>query len=199
MSAAPFSFPPPPPPPPPSSASPAALHFPNRNLQQHYASRPWEGSRGSYDSRANRSSGPHGAQSYRGGQSWASRGPNPRFNGHYQDRGQPSASRGTDRPGSRYDCGGVGRGQFGSRGKNYAPQRSITVAPAVPSFGGPLPTLSDTRKTIVASDEPRAHKKRKRDHNQLGLTPSGEAQNASDDDVDEEARLAASHNASGSG
>ena len=197
MSAAPFSFPPPPPPP-PSRASQAASQFSSSNLQQSYASRPWDSSRGYHNGRGNRGSGPHSAQSYRGGQSWASRGPNPRFNGHYQDRGQPSASRGTDRTGSRYDCGGVGRGQFGSRVKNYAPQRSITVAPAVPSFGGPLPTLSSTGKDLVASDEPRAHKKTKRDHNQLGLTPSGEAQDASDDDVDEEARLAASHNAPGS-
>ncbi|MCJ1324041.1 hypothetical protein MMC10_000703 [Thelotrema lepadinum] len=62
------------------------------------------------------------------------------------------------------------------------------TAPAVPSFGAPLvnPTPS------VQKEAAQIKKKKKRQHNQLGLTPKPDEPEYSDDDVDEEAKLAAS-------
>ncbi|MCJ1314509.1 hypothetical protein MMC25_008191 [Agyrium rufum] len=59
------------------------------------------------------------------------------------------------------------------------------AAPAVPSFGLPLP--------IPLSEQPEPKKeprKRKREHNQLGLTPKTEDHESSEEDVDEEQKLA---------
>lgn len=61
------------------------------------------------------------------------------------------------------------------------------AAPAVPSFGNPLPV-----KPPAPDNMTRAPKKKKRQHNQLGLTPKAEEHESSEeDDVDEEAKLAA--------
>lgn len=59
--------------------------------------------------------------------------------------------------------------------------------PAVPSFGNPLPS-----KPPPAADATRKPKKRKRKHNQLGLTPKTDDHESSEEeeDVDEESKLA---------
>ena len=63
--------------------------------------------------------------------------------------------------------------------------RTLT-APAVPAFGAPLPSLP-----TVQSDKKQLTKK-KRKHNQLGLTPRREEHESSEEeDVDEESKLAA--------
>lgn len=61
------------------------------------------------------------------------------------------------------------------------------AAPAVPSFGNPLPS-----KPPPAADATRKPKKRKRKHNQLGLTPKTEDHESSEEeeDADEESKLA---------
>jgi len=63
------------------------------------------------------------------------------------------------------------------------------AAPAVPSFGNPLPS-----KPPPAADATRKPKKRKRKHNQLGLTPKTEEHESSEEeeDADEESKLAQS-------
>ena len=88
-----------------------------------------------------------------------------------------------------------GRGQkrgfreaFGKqRSKHSRPQ----AAPAVPSFGAPLPLPI---KPPVPQDRGRKPRKKKRKHNQLGLTPKAEEHESSEeeeDDADEEFKLAA--------
>lgn len=62
------------------------------------------------------------------------------------------------------------------------------VAPAVPSFGNPLPVKPPAPQEIA-----RRAKKKKRRHNQLGLTPKTlehESSEEEENDVDEEANLA---------
>lgn len=87
-----------------------------------------------------------------------------------------------------------GRGQkrghreaFGRpRNHNSRPQ----AAPAVPSFGGALPL---PLKPPSSQDHSRKPRKKKRKHNQLGLTPKTEEHESSEeeeDDADEESRLA---------
>lgn len=71
------------------------------------------------------------------------------------------------------------------------------VAPAVPSFGNPLPGESLNRPPAqgISSDGTKKPKKKKRRrHNQLGLTPKTEEHESSseeEDDQDEEMKLAA--------
>jgi hypothetical protein len=78
-------------------------------------------------------------------------------------------------------------------GKNDI-KRKVVAAPSVPSFGLPLPTVVPAAKAV---DEPKEAKKRK--HNGLGLTPAEEEPEMSEDDADEEAKLAAAaSNANGS-
>lgn len=91
--------------------------------------------------------------------------------------------------------GNRGRGQkrgyreaFG-RQRNHNPRPQ--AAPAVPSFGGTLPLPV---KPPAAQDHARKPRKKKRKHNQLGLTPKAEEHESSEeeeDDADEESRLAA--------
>lgn len=73
---------------------------------------------------------------------------------------------------------------FGGSRKNNPKSQ---VAPAIPSFGIPLPTKPP------APQEPGRKRKKKRRHNQLGLTPRAEEHESSgeEDDVDEETKLAA--------
>lgn len=69
------------------------------------------------------------------------------------------------------------------------------VAPAVPSFGIPLPVKPPAPET-------RKPKKKKRRHNQLGLTPKSLEHESSEEDeneIDEEAKLAAEADLSNSG
>lgn len=65
------------------------------------------------------------------------------------------------------------------------------AAPAVPSFGNPLPCKPPPAADANANAA-RQPKKRKRKHNQLGLTPKTEDHESSEDeeDVDEESNLA---------
>ena len=66
------------------------------------------------------------------------------------------------------------------------PKAKVDVAPAVPSFGFALPTVSQQPPSVDAFDN--SSKKKKRKFNQLGLTPKSEEHEDSDDgDVDEEA------------
>ncbi len=73
---------------------------------------------------------------------------------------------------------------FGGSKKNNTKSQ---VAPAVPSFGIPLPTKPP------APQETGRKRKKKRRHNQLGLTPRTEEHESSEeeDDMDEEIKLAA--------
>ena len=72
------------------------------------------------------------------------------------------------------------------------------VAPAVPSFGSSLPLPV---KPPALREDSRKPRKKKRKHNQLGLTPKAEEHEASEeeDDADEEARLAALAASAGQG
>lgn len=88
-----------------------------------------------------------------------------------------------------------GRGQkrghadaFG-RAKHQNPRTH--ASPAVPSFGGPLQL---PLKPPVPQENVRRPRKKKRKHNQLGLTPKTEEHESSEeeeDDADEESKLAA--------
>jgi len=93
------------------------------------------------------------------------------------------------------------RSQGPKRGTSTAVQRPPSsmarpqAAPAVPSFGIPLPM-----KPPAPSDSGKKPRKKKRKHNQLGLTPKAEEHESSEEeeDVDEEAKLAAMVGAVGS-
>ncbi|GFF73084.1 hypothetical protein IFM61606_01235 [Aspergillus udagawae] len=74
---------------------------------------------------------------------------------------------------------------FGGKPQAVAPR--VPAPPPVPSFGNPLPV-----KPPPAVDTALNTRKKKRKHNQLGLTPKTEDHESSeeDDDVDEESKLA---------
>ncbi|KAL4752647.1 hypothetical protein BDW72DRAFT_170705 [Aspergillus terricola var. indicus] len=73
-------------------------------------------------------------------------------------------------------------------GKPQSTAPRVPAPPPVPSFGNPLPL-----KPPTPVDSQRKPKKKKRKHNQLGLTPKTEEHESSEeeDDADEETRLAA--------
>ncbi|RDW81764.1 CCCH zinc finger protein [Aspergillus mulundensis] len=73
-------------------------------------------------------------------------------------------------------------------GKPQSTAPRVPAPPPVPSFGNPLPS-----KPPTPTDSSRKPKKKKRKHNQLGLTPKTEDHESSEeeDDADEETRLAA--------
>lgn len=80
------------------------------------------------------------------------------------------------------------RRNHGGPGGQRRFQAKIQVAPAVPSFGNPLPLKPPPPQEIG-----RKPKKKKRRHNQLGLTPKTVEHESSEDeenDLDEEAKLA---------
>lgn len=88
-----------------------------------------------------------------------------------------------------------GRGQKRGHGEAFGKQRNHNprpkAAPAVPSFGG---TLLLPAKPPAPQEHARKPRKKKRKHNQLGLTPKTEEHESSEeeeDDADEESRLAA--------
>ena len=126
-------------------------------------------------------------------------GPNPYQNGTYHGSGSPYPQNPSidDHP-PRHDSpnpfaghrGGQKRRHGDAFGKSRNNNPKGQAAPAVPSFGGPLPLPV---KPPVPLDNPKKSKKKKRRHNQLGLTPRVVEHESSeeDDDVDEEARLAA--------
>ena len=84
-----------------------------------------------------------------------------------------------------------GRGQKRQWGEAFSHKdvkpKPLT-APAVPSFGVPLVSPNPSAQEEGAQTK----KKKKRQHNQLGLTPKNDEPDYSDEDVDEEAKLAAS-------
>lgn len=81
----------------------------------------------------------------------------------------------------------------------------VAAAPAVPSFGAPLPLPSKPPPPAPSTNAESNTQRKKRDFNQLGLTPAAEAadphsesENSDDDvdgDVDEEAAFAAAGSA----
>ncbi|KAL8720666.1 MAG: hypothetical protein Q9225_002495 [Loekoesia sp. 1 TL-2023] len=87
-----------------------------------------------------------------------------------------------------------GRGRADAAGSFHDPSRKIQVAPAVPSFGNPLPT-----KPPAPQEEAKKIKKKKRRVNQLGLTPKTEdyISSSAEEDADEELKLAATVAGSG--
>ena len=96
-----------------------------------------------------------------------------------------------------------GRGQKRGHGEAFGKSQNHNskprAAPAVPSFGGPLPLPV---KPPAPQDTLRKPRKKKRKHNQLGLTPKVEEHESSEeeeDDVDEESKLAATVTGSGHG
>ncbi|KAL8851409.1 MAG: hypothetical protein Q9221_003680 [Calogaya cf. arnoldii] len=75
-----------------------------------------------------------------------------------------------------------------SRPTNASATRGTQVAPAVPSFGNPLPV----KPPVPQVESKKSKKKKKRRVNQLGLTPkTDEHVSSSEDDIDEEVKLAA--------
>ena len=96
-----------------------------------------------------------------------------------------------------------GRGQKRGHGEAFGIPRNYNpkprAAPAVPSFGGPLPLPI---KPPAPQDTVRKPRKKKRKHNQLGLTPKAEEHESSEedeDDADEESKLAVAVTGSNSG
>ena len=98
--------------------------------------------------------------------------------------------------------GNPSRGQKRGRGESYSrprnPNQRTQVPPAVPSFGGQLPL---PLKPPALHGNTRKPRKKKRKHNQLGLTPNAEEHESSEEenDTDEEARLAAMATSVGQG
>ena len=87
-----------------------------------------------------------------------------------------------------------GRGRKRNRSEAFRPsdnfQSRPQAAPAVPSFGNPLPVDLPIKPPGTNGKK----RKKKRRHNQLGLTPRAEEHESSEeeeDDQDEEAKLAA--------
>ncbi|KAL8920176.1 MAG: hypothetical protein Q9208_006422 [Pyrenodesmia sp. 3 TL-2023] len=112
-------------------------------------------------------------------------------------RGGPSyrARRGGHPSPNQHSRGrGRGQGSFSRRGNSdapttsYAPSRKTQVAPAVPSFGNPLPLKPPTPNV----EDKKPGKKKKRRGNQLGLTPRTDEHISSseEEDTDEELKLA---------
>ena len=85
---------------------------------------------------------------------------------------------------------GQKRGYSDAFGGSKRNNPKFQTAPAVPSFGIPLPTKPP------APQETGRKRKKKRRHNQLGLTPKTEEHESSEeeDDIDEETKLAAAVN-----
>ncbi|KAL8907600.1 MAG: hypothetical protein Q9207_001337 [Kuettlingeria erythrocarpa] len=131
---------------------------------------------------------------------------------HLQDplplsRGGPSyRARGGGHPPQTQPVRGRGRGRgpgpFNRRGNADAPTashafaRKTQVAPAVPSFGNPLPL----KPPIPHVEDTKPGKKKKRRANQLGLTPKTDEQISSseEEDADEEVKLGAAAGRAGS-
>ena len=91
-------------------------------------------------------------------------------------------------PGQRGRGRKRGHGEAFNRTRNQ--NRHTPVAPAVPSFGGPVPLPV---KPPALHETTRKTRTKKLKHNQLGLTPKVEECESSEeeeDDVDEEAKLA---------
>lgn len=119
----------------------------------------------------------------------------------FQNTGQPGSFAGPQRPNQRgprqnnaYSHPNTAgkhvnkRDHISAFGKPQSAAPRVPAPPPVPSFGNPLPS-----KPPAPADTSRKPKKKKRKHNQLGLTPKTEEHESSEeeDDADEETRLAA--------
>ncbi|KAI4148591.1 MAG: hypothetical protein LQ340_005032, partial [Diploschistes diacapsis] len=92
---------------------------------------------------------------------------------------------------NRLQSSGRGRGQkrhFGEAFGHKDIKPKTATAPSVPSFGAPL---SIPTPASLPFKEGAQTKKKKRQHNQLGLTPKVDDPEYSEDDADEESKLAA--------
>lgn len=128
-------------------------------------------------------------------------GANPRYYDHSSTHGErnPNYPKRNSTPSSYHIKNN--RMQNPKRGASTASQRSgssparAQAAPAVPSFGISLPL-----KPPPPSDNGKISRKKKRKHNQLGLTPKADVHESSEEeeDGDEEAKLAAAAAAGGS-
>ena len=105
----------------------------------------------------------------------------------------PPHSSGSARHGSPKPYPGRGKKRNRSEAFHQPNQSQFRpqAAPAVPSFGNPLPVDLPTKLPEYGANGKK--KKKKRRHNQLGLTPRTEEHESSEDedDQDEEAKLAA--------
>lgn len=118
-------------------------------------------------------------------------GSSPYYHRHSSSTGSGSTRHGSPNP----FPGHRGRGQKREHGDAFGRPRKQDqrpqAAPAVPSFGAPLPLPI---KPPAPQERPVKRSKKKRKHNQLGLTPKTEEHESSEEeenDADEEARLAA--------
>lgn len=120
-------------------------------------------------------------------------GPNPRYYDHSPPYGRRNPNQRNHVNRNRSQAS-----QHGSSTASQRPPNSLArpqAAPAVPSFGIPLPL-----KPPPPSDNGKVSRKKKRKHNQLGLTPKADVHESSEEeeDADEEAKLAADAGAGGS-
>ena len=184
-----FVFPPPPPPPSQTSYQNCPTYPSNQSRD---FSNDSHASYGSYRGRG-QANEPRGSSLPRGGinqrQSYGYHGPRQQsvrgaYSSHHTVSNSPNYG---SRP-SQFDAF---NGGF-KRERPTAPR--APAAPAVPRFGLPLPS-----KPIAAVDTLPPIKKRKREHNQLGLTPKQEDHESSEEDVEEEERLARSLGVAGKG
>lgn len=116
-----------------------------------------------------------GAAPYMGAQPGQTRGPRPHAHGNQGPKPKPAQKR--------------DHSSAFNKPQSTAPR--TPAAPAVPSFGNPLPLKPPP---VADSTANRKAKKRKRKHNQLGLTPNTEDHESSEEeaDEDEESKLAQS-------
>ena len=118
--------------------------------------------------------------------------------GTYRGRGHGNGFRGSTQPrantSQRQSYGFHSPHQQSPRGfgRDRATAPRAPAAPAVPRFGLPLPS-----KPTPTPEKSVPVKKRKREHNQLGLTPKQEEHVSSEEDLDEEEHLARTMGISG--
>ena len=197
MSGGTFEFPPPPPPPTSFSASAPHANFGSQNgpfsigplsCTQGYGDHYRGGGRSSQFSSPN-----HGRRQLQ----WGFQAQAPSANSSVQNLKPDNHRHIRSNTRSRNDFRGQYRGSPRARNQGFMQPRNIEVAPAIPSFGGPLPHLSTLVATDSHCENTSAKKKQKRSHNQLGLTPTNGTLEDSDKDTDDEARLATAHGVTG--
>lgn len=112
---------------------------------------------------------------YMGAQPGQARGPRPHAHGNYGSKPKPNQKR--------------DHASAFTKPQSTVPRPA--AAPAVPSFGNPLPSKPPPAADATGN---RKTKKRKRKHNQLGLTPNADDHESSEEDeaegADEESKLA---------